>query len=56
MSTNNLEQLAAAQKANAEVMMALVRTAFNGMEQLAASTSPPAANSSTPAWPTRSSC
>jgi len=36
MSTNNLEQLAAAQKANAEVMMALVRTAFNGMEQLAA--------------------
>lgn len=36
MSHNNLEQLAAAQKANAEVMMALVRTAFNGMEQLAA--------------------
>lgn len=36
MSNNNLEQLAAAQKANAEVLMALVRTAFNGMEQLAA--------------------
>jgi len=36
MSTNNLEQLAASQKANAEVMMTLVRTAFHGLEQLAA--------------------
>lgn len=36
MSTNNLEQLTAAQKANAEVMMALVNTAFSGMEQLTA--------------------
>jgi len=36
MSNNNLEQLAASQKANAEVMMTLVRTAFHGMEQLAA--------------------
>lgn len=36
MSNVNLEQLANSQKANAEVMMALVRTAFNGMEQLAA--------------------
>lgn len=36
MSNINLEQLANTQKANAEVMMALVRSAFNGMEQLAA--------------------
>lgn len=36
MSKPNLEQLAAAQKANAEVMMALMRTAFEGMEKLAA--------------------
>lgn len=36
MSTNNLDQLAAAQKANAEVMTALMRTAFEGMEKLAA--------------------
>lgn len=34
MSNPNLEQLAAAQKANAEVMMALLRTAFNGVERL----------------------
>lgn len=32
--SNNMEQLAAAQKANAEVMMALVRTAFGGVERL----------------------
>ena len=31
----NMEQLAAAQKANAEVMMALTRTAFTGVERLA---------------------
>lgn len=36
MSNPNMEQLAAAQKANAEVMMALMRTAFNGVERLAA--------------------
>lgn len=36
MSTSNLDQLAAAQKANAEVMTALMRTAFEGMEKLAA--------------------
>jgi len=36
MSNTNLEQLANSQKANAEVMMALVRTAFSGMEKLAA--------------------
>ncbi len=36
MSNPNFEQLAAAQKANAEVMMALMRTAFNGLERLAA--------------------
>ena len=36
MSNNNLDQLAAAQKANAEVMMALLRTAFNGVERLTA--------------------
>lgn len=36
MSNNNLDQLAAAQKANAEVMMTLMRTAFEGMEKLAA--------------------
>ncbi len=35
MSTN-LDQLAAAQKANTEVMMTLMRTAFEGMEKLAA--------------------
>lgn len=36
MSNPNLEQLAAAQKANVEVMMALLRTAFNGVERLTA--------------------
>ena len=36
MSKPNMEQLAAAQKANAEVMMALLRTAFNGVERLTA--------------------
>lgn len=36
MSNPNVEQLAAAQKANAEVMMALLRTAFNGVERLTA--------------------
>lgn len=37
MSNNvNLDQLAATQKANAEVMMSLMRTAFNGVERLAA--------------------
>ncbi len=36
MSTPNFEQLTAAQKANAEVMMALLRTAFNGVERLTA--------------------
>ncbi|MBL8450857.1 MAG: phasin family protein [Dechloromonas sp.] len=35
-TTPNLEQLAAAQKANAEVMMALLRTSFSGVEQLTA--------------------
>ncbi|MCK6411686.1 MAG: phasin family protein [Azonexus sp.] len=34
--SNNLDQLANAQKANAEVMMALLRTAFNGLERLTA--------------------
>ena len=36
MSNNNLDQLAAAQKANAEVMTALMRTAFESMKKLAA--------------------
>ena len=36
MNKPNLEQLAVAQKANAEVMMALLRTAFNGVERLTA--------------------
>lgn len=36
MSKQNLEQIAAAQKANAEVMVALLRTAFNGVERLTA--------------------
>ena len=36
MSNPNIEQLTAAQKANAEVMMALLRTAFNGVERLTA--------------------
>jgi len=36
MSNPNIEQLSAAQKANAEVMMALLRTAFNGVERLTA--------------------
>jgi phasin family protein len=36
MSNPNIEQLAAAQKANAEVMTALLRTAFNGVERLTA--------------------
>ena len=36
MTKPNMEQLAAAQKANAEVMMALLRPAFNGVERLTA--------------------
>jgi phasin family protein len=36
MSNPNIEQIAAAQKANAEVLLALLRTAFNGVEQLTA--------------------
>jgi phasin family protein len=36
MSNPNIEQLTAAQKANAEVMTALMRTAFNGLERLTA--------------------
>ncbi|HJW27110.1 MAG TPA: phasin family protein [Rhodocyclaceae bacterium] len=36
MSNPGFEQLAAAQKANAEVILALVRTAFNGVERLTA--------------------
>lgn len=36
MSNPNIEQLAAAQKANVEVMTALLRTAFNGVERLTA--------------------
>ena len=36
MSTIDLEQLAESQKANAQVMMTLVRTAFHGLEQLSA--------------------
>jgi phasin family protein len=36
MTKPNMEQLAAAQQANAEVMMALLRTAFNGVERLTA--------------------
>ena len=36
MSNPNIEQLSAAQKANTEVMMALLRTAFNGVERLTA--------------------
>ncbi len=36
MSNPNIEQITAAQKANAEVMMALLRTAFNGVERLTA--------------------
>ena len=36
MNKPNMEQLAAAQKANAEVMSALLRTAFNGVERLTA--------------------
>ncbi|MFN4341189.1 MAG: phasin family protein [Azonexus sp.] len=36
MSNPNIEQLTAAQKANAEVMMALMRTALNGVERLTA--------------------
>jgi phasin family protein len=36
MSNPNIEQLAAAQKANAEVMMTLMRTAFTGVERLTA--------------------
>ena len=36
MSNPNIEQLTAAQKADAEVMMALMRTAFNGVERLTA--------------------
>ena len=36
MSNPNFEQLSAAQKANTEVMTALLRTAFNGVERLTA--------------------
>ena len=36
MSNPNIEQLAAAQKANVEVMTALLRTAFSGIERLTA--------------------
>lgn len=36
MNTIDLEKLAESQKANAQVMMTLVRTAFHGMEQLSA--------------------
>ncbi len=36
MSNPNIEQLAAAQKANVEVMMTLLRTAFAGVERLTA--------------------
>lgn len=36
MNNPNIEQLAAAQKANAEVMMTLLRTAFNGVERMTA--------------------
>lgn len=36
MSNNNLEQLAAAQKANADVLIALIRSGFNSLEKLAA--------------------
>jgi phasin family protein len=36
MNKPNMDQLAAAQKANAEVMTALLRTAFNGVERLTA--------------------
>jgi len=36
MSTIDLEQLAQSQKANAQVMMTLVQTAFHGLEQLSA--------------------
>lgn len=35
MPNPNIEQLTAAQKANAEVMVALVHTAFNGVEKIA---------------------
>ncbi len=36
MSNPNIEQFTAVQKANIEVMVSLMRTAFQGMEQLAA--------------------
>lgn len=36
MSNPNFEQIAAAQQANAEVLMAVVRAAFNGIERLSA--------------------
>ena len=36
MSSPNFEQIASAQKANAEVMTAMLRTALNGMERLTA--------------------
>jgi phasin family protein len=36
MSNPNFEQLTAAQQANAEIMTALLRTAFNGVERLTA--------------------
>lgn len=36
MSNPNFDQLAAAQRANTEVLLALMRTAFNGVERLTA--------------------
>ena len=36
MSNPNIEQLAAAQKANTEVLLAVLRTTFNGVERLTA--------------------
>ena len=35
MANPNFDQMTAAQKANAEVMMALMRTSFEGMQRLA---------------------
>ena len=36
MSNPSIEQLAAAQKANSEVLLALLRASFNGVERLTA--------------------
>ena len=55
-TTPNLEQLAAAQKANAEVMMALPCTAFNGVEQLTALNMAASRGSSTARSPTPNNC